>query len=80
MPNDDPLMQAYEELRTLLAAAPREVIANCLRLSRHQTKLFISVLGDGPMRIEPSNFLNELLASLRASNWWYVGVLMASLE
>ena len=40
--NDAPLMQAYEELRALLAdpCVPEGVISACLRLSECQTKLF----------------------------------------
>jgi hypothetical protein len=96
--NDAPLMEAYAELRALLAdpLVPEGVVSACLRLSECQTKLFCSVpeglrAGDrtdgandtrtfdvdaGVLRLEPSNFLCELLAALRAFEWPRVLVLV----
>lgn len=96
--NDEPLMAAYEELRTLLSGpdVPEGVYTECLRLSDFQTKLFCTVpegyrtgdwtktVGDAgafnrdgwPLRLEPSNFLRELLAALRAFEWPRVLVLV----
>jgi hypothetical protein len=106
--NDAPLMEAYEELRTLLAhpSVPERVVSACMGLSQFQTKLFCTVPdrtgpyrtvpdgyragdwskgfedtgaldGDGwGLRLEPSNFLRELLAALRAFEWPKVLVLI----
>jgi hypothetical protein len=93
--NAAPLMEAYEELRMLLARpeTPERVYAACLRLSHFQTKLFCSVSDsyrtwdgaewvdhagtlNGGMRLEPSNFLRELLAALRTFEWPRVLILV----
>lgn len=96
--NSAPLMEAYEELRTLLAGpdVPEHVVTACLGLSKCQTKLFCTVpegyrTGDWArcandagasnrdawaLRLEPSNFLRELLAALRAFEWPRVLVLV----
>lgn len=96
--NDSPLMEAYEELRSLLAdpSVPEGVVSACLRLSECQTKLFNTVPEGHRTRdwsnwvenpgtldgnvfglcLEPSNFLRELLAALRTSEWPRVLVLV----
>lgn len=78
-PNYAPLMDAYADLRCLIAeeSCPEAVVAACRTLSRHQTKLFCSVPdGATGMRLEPSRFLGEIIAALRGSEWSRVLVLV----
>jgi hypothetical protein len=96
--DDTLLMEAYAELRALLAnpTVPEGVVSACRRLSECQIKLFCTVpeglgagnrtkavddsrtfdLDSGGLRLEPSNFLRELLTALRAFEWSKVLVLV----
>jgi len=77
--NDAPLMEAYAELRALAEAdhVPPGVQSALFRLSECQTKLFTMVCvqelafgaADGCIRLEPSNFLRELIKALSALDW-----------
>ena len=84
--NDTALMAAYAELREIVLGPniPEGVLDACCDLSQHQTKLFVTTFSLDTalanevceMHIVPSNFLNKLLAALRASEWFEVLLLI----
>jgi|SRR5277367_1195985 len=85
--NDAPLMEAYAELRFLLAnpSVPEGVVAACRGLSQHQTKLFCTVpegyrTGDWAKRVENAGAFDGDGWGLRLEPSYLLSELIAALR